>query len=313
MESNSNYYHVDWCRWIWPGTHGGLESSIRTGRDRSPAQTLTTLVVISTVVAAVLYALRGEIAFVPGGVTAGPAAARHVGALLVLFFLLAAIRTWLVGTADLLSSDTGPLVGASYSDVHVALPGLYVAAFAAVAAAGVVVDGVRRGRLPRFALIAGALYVSVSLIARGLVPYGVQKLVVSANELTRERPYIEYHIAATRKAWGLDGVETRDLGGDTPLSMADIRANAPTIDNVRLWERDLLKQTFGQLQEIRTYYDFVSVNDDRYMIDGRYRQVHLAARELNVASLPTRTFINERFPAQYRHSILAAGLVRCRA
>jgi uncharacterized membrane protein (UPF0182 family) len=45
--------------------------------------------------------------------------------------------------------------------------------------------------------------------------------------------------------------------------MADIRANAATIDNVRLWERDLLRQTFGQLQEIRTYYDFVSVNDDR--------------------------------------------------
>jgi len=76
--------------------------------------------------------------------------------------------------------------------------------------------------------------------------------------------------------------------------MADIKNNAPTGDNVRLWERDLLKQTFGQLQEIRTYYDFISVDDDRYTIDGRYRQVHIAARELNAASLPTRTFINER-------------------
>jgi len=63
---------------------------------------------------------------------------------------------------------------------------------------------------------------------------------------------------------------------------------------VRLWERDLLKQTFKQLQEIRTYYDFVSVNDDRYVIDGTYRQVHLSARELNTATLPTRSFINER-------------------
>ena len=51
--------------------------------------------------------------------------------------------------------------------------------------------------------------------------------------------------------------------------------------------------TFGQLQEIRTYYDFVSVDDDRYWIDGKYRQVLLSPRELNAASLPTRTFINE--------------------
>jgi uncharacterized protein len=63
---------------------------------------------------------------------------------------------------------------------------------------------------------------------------------------------------------------------------------------VRLWDRDPLLQTFGQLQEIRTYYDFVSVDDDRYWIDGEYRQVLLSPRELNVASLPTRTFINER-------------------
>ena len=52
-------------------------------------------------------------------------------------------------------------------------------------------------------------------------------------------------------------------------------------------------QTFGQLQEIRTYYDFVSVDDDRYLVDGKYRQVLLSARELNPSSLPTRTFINE--------------------
>ena len=62
---------------------------------------------------------------------------------------------------------------------------------------------------------------------------------------------------------------------------------------MRLWDRDPLLQTFGQLQEIRTYYDFVSVDDDRYWIDGKYRQVLLSPRELNVRSLPTRTFINE--------------------
>src|SRR6185437_5617080 len=112
-------------------------------------------------------------------------------------------------------------------------------------------------------------------------PGAEQKFVVSPNELALERPYLQQHIMATRQAWRLDRVTTRDLSGEAPLTMADIRANVATIDNVRLWERDLLKQTFGQLQEIRTYYDFASVTDDRYMINGRYRQVHLSARELN--------------------------------
>jgi uncharacterized membrane protein (UPF0182 family) len=95
-------------------------------------------------------------------------------------------------------------------------------------------------------------------------------------------------------AWGLDDVEVRELSGESGLTIDDIEANEATIRNVRLWDRDPLLQTFGQLQEIRTYYDFVSVDDDRYWIDGLYRQVLLSPRELNPASLPTRTFINER-------------------
>jgi uncharacterized membrane protein (UPF0182 family) len=97
----------------------------------------------------------------------------------------------------------------------------------------------------------------------------------------------------TRRAWGLDAVESRELSGAATITMADVEANATTIENVRLWDVDPLLQTFGQLQEIRTYYDFVSVDDDRYWIDGTYRQVLLSPRELNPASLPTRTFINE--------------------
>jgi len=110
----------------------------------------------------------------------------------------------------------------------------------------------------------------------------------------KETPQLASHITATRQAWGLDSVVTRDLTGEARLTEGDIRANRPTIDNVRLWDRDPLLQTFGQLQEIRTYYDFVSVDDDRYWIDGQYRQVLLSPRELNSGSLPTRTFINER-------------------
>src|SRR6185503_3650399 len=102
------------------------------------------------------------------------------------------------------------------------------------------------------------------------------------------------HIVATRQAWALDSVDVRELGGGAGLTLASIRANGPTIENVRLWDRDPLLMTFGQLQEIRTYYDFISVDDDRYWIDGKYRQVLLSPRELNAASLPTRTFVNER-------------------
>ncbi|HVS60279.1 MAG TPA: UPF0182 family protein [Gemmatimonadaceae bacterium] len=256
--------------------------------------TLITLTFLSMVAVAVMYWMRNDITLPPRRASAKPRAARHLGALLVSLFVLLALRLWIVGTASLLYSTTGPLLGASYTDVHVTLPGLYVSAIAALVAAAWVSAGIARGKLIWSAVSAAVFYVVVNVLARGVVPGAYQKLVVSPNELLREAPYLRNHIDATRKAWGLDRVESRDLSGEVQLTMADINANAATVDNVRLWERPLLKQTFSQLQEIRTYYDFVSVDDDRYAIDGSYRQVHVAARELNAESLPTRTFINER-------------------
>jgi len=256
--------------------------------------TLVVLTVVSLVASTVVYGLRGEIVLPPRKASAGPGATRHLGALLALLFILLGVQLWIVGASELLYSDTGPLLGASYTDVHVRLPAIRFSAIVSMLAAAAVIYGVVRRQLIWYAFVATLLYAGVGVVFRGLVPAAVQKFGVAPNELSRERPYIAQHIAATRRAWRLDSVQTRALEGDVQLTMADIKANAPTIDNVRLWERDLLKQTFGQLQEIRTYYDFFSVNDDRYMIDGRYRQIHLSARELNTASLPTRNFINDR-------------------
>jgi uncharacterized membrane protein (UPF0182 family) len=259
---------------------------------------LSGLLVLSLILTLPLYALRGDILFGPGPRRAPrlrvePSAALHLAALLAALFLVTALRLWLVDIPNLLYSTTGPLVGASYTDLHARLPALRISAAVSVLSAILVVVGAMRRELGRYASFAIAAYLAVAVVGRGLFPGFMQKFVVAPTELTRETPYLRYHIAATRRAWGLDSVEVRELGGGTELTLADVRANTATIDNVRLWDRDPLLQTFGQLQEIRTYYDFINVDDDRYMVDGKYRQVLLSPRELNARSLPTRTFINE--------------------
>ncbi|HVL16391.1 MAG TPA: UPF0182 family protein [Gemmatimonadales bacterium] len=254
---------------------------------------LTTLIQLSLFLLIPLYWLRGDVVLRPRGLSIEPAAGLHLAILLAVLFVLTALRLWLVEIPGLLYSTTGPLVGASYTDLHAELPALRVSAvLAMVVAVAVLIGGVRR-QLGLYGVLAIGGYVIVSVAGRGLFPLAMQKLLVAPTELTRETPYLRYHILATRQAWGIDSVETRELNGEADLTLADIRANAATIENVRLWDRDPLLLTFGQLQEIRTYYDFISVDDDRYWIDGKYRQVLLSPRELNAASLPTRTFINE--------------------
>jgi uncharacterized protein len=254
---------------------------------------LTTLTVVTALLCGFVYVVRGEIRPPNPRLWISPRAGTHLGILIIAFLVLAALRIWVVQIPELVFSTTGPFTGASYADMHARRPGLHVAAIAAVLGAAYIGLGIVRRRVLPAVPIALIAYFVVGFLGRSAYPAIIQKVVVAPTELGRERPYIANHIKATRVAWGIDSVVTRDLPGDVGLTLADIRNNGPTIENVRLWEREPLLQTFGQLQEIRTYYDFVSVDDDRYVVDGRYRQVLLSARELNTGALPTRSFIND--------------------
>ena len=262
---------------------------------------LSTLTVLAALLSGFVYLVRGDIRPPNPRLSISPRAARHLGVLVIVFLVIAAARIWMVQIPELVYSNTGPFTGASYSDLNARRPGLHLAAVTALLGAfWIGLSIVRRKVLPAVP-IALVAYFAIGFLGRTAYPGIIQRLVVAPTELTRERPYLANHIAATRIAWGIDSVVTRDLPGDVALSLADIRANGPTIENVRLWDREPLLQTFGQLQEIRTYYDFVNVDDDRYVIDGRYRQVLLSARELNTASIPTHSFIADHL--SYTHGM----------
>ena len=217
----------------------------------------------------------------------------HLAILGALLLAVTGLRTLIIGVPSLLQSSHGPLQGASYTDLHMRLPMLRVMGALAFGAAGLILWGALRGLLVRTAAVAVGGYIVLGMLLMGVAPAIFQRLVVQPNELTRETPQIGHHIAATRRAWGIENVEPRELDAQRRLTLGDIEANDATISNVRLWDREPLLQTFGQIQAIRTYYDFVAVDDDRYRLNGDLRQVLLSVRELNTAALPTRSFINE--------------------
>ena len=254
---------------------------------------LTSLAVLTLLMLAAVYFLRGDIVVLPRNLRIEPTAGMHLSIVLAAVFVLWTLQLWFVDTAELLYSTTGPLRGASYTDIHATLPAIRIAAVVGLIAAVVVLLGGVRKQVGWYGAAALTTYLMVSVIGRTVAPTLLQKFVVAPTELTKEEPYLGYHLTATRRAWAIDSVEVRDIAGEADLTLASLSANSATIDNVRLWDRTPLLRTFSQIQEIRTYYDFVSVDDDRYWINGRYRQVLLSPRELNPASLPTRTFINE--------------------
>jgi uncharacterized membrane protein (UPF0182 family) len=218
-------------------------------------------------------------------------ARRHLSTLGAVFLLVLAFRAWL-GIPASLTTRSGIIHGASFVDVYATIPVQWLLVAASLIGAALIAYQITVTRRWPFIAAAG-LYIGVAAIGN-LYAFALQRLYVSPNEQVREMPFIAHSIDATRSAFALDRVVERGISGDATLTPADIARNAATLDNVPLWNDQPLLDTFGQIQEIRTYYDFNSVDNDRYLIDGKYRQIMLSARELNSESLPSGTWINQR-------------------
>ncbi|KWD76858.1 UPF0182 family protein [Burkholderia ubonensis] len=252
---------------------------------------LLQLLVCSALVAGAVYWLRGDLVLrAPKGMAS--AAAVHGSVLLALLFLLKAWLWWL-DRFLLLYDNNDVVVGAGYTDVHVVLPVLWLLIGVAIAAAAALAVNLRRPgyRLPA----AAALLVFGGGFALGVVyPALFQRFYVKPSELQLETPYLAHNIALTRQAYGLTRIAVQPFDAGQGLNPAALQANRATIDNIRLWDAQPLMDTYAQLQEIRTYYKFFSVDIDRYTLASGYRQVMLSARELEPAMLAgnARTWVN---------------------
>jgi uncharacterized membrane protein (UPF0182 family) len=287
---------------VLTGTETGMTDPI-FGRDlsfflfRYPLindvnDSLRSMLLLSLLLSLLVYLVRGGIAVIGRNVMPAQAVKRHLG-ILVFLVLISLAVDFLLDRYGLLTTEHGVLYGASYTDVHVRLLMLNIlAVLSAAAAVIVVVTAFSRSLLVPILAVGGLA--ALALLGLKAYPSLVQSFKVAPNEIVLERPYLEHHIRLTRYGYGLEKLETQPFPVDRSLTIADMRKNLLTIGNIRLWDEEPLLKTYSQLQQIRTYYRFGDVDNDRYRINGKYLQVMLSPRELSYADLPGRSWINER-------------------
>ena len=213
-------------------------------------------------------------------------------AVLAGFLFLGFAASYRLKLYRLLYSRSGVAYGASYSDVHAQMPAYWLLLALALAVAGLLL---LMPLLRKWKWALGSLGVYfVVLVASAIYPALIEQYVVKPSELVKETPYILNNIRFTRLGFGLDKARELPFPVNDTMSYGDIEKNEATIHNIRLWDHRPLVQTYKQLQEIRLYYDFNSVDVDRYHFPDKYTQVAVAARELPPSQLPAqaRTWVN---------------------
>lgn len=233
------------------------------------------------------------------------AARIQISVLLGMIVLLKAVAYWF-DRYSLALKESKLITGLTYTDVNATLPAKAIlSAIAVVCALLFFANIVRRSWLLPAA--GTALLVVSSVLIAGIYPGAIQQFQVKPSESSKEAPYIQRNIDATRAAYDLNGVEMQDYNATLSTSAGQLAKDAATIANIRLMDPNVLSATFRQLQQIKPYYSFPeSLDIDRYTVNGVSRDAVVAIRELNIDGNPSRNWINDHLVYTHGFGFVAA-------
>ncbi len=258
------------------------------------------------IVTAVAHYLNGGIRFQTPAQKVTPQVKAHLSVLLAVLALLKAVGYFLE-RYELVYSTRGVVQGAGYTDVKAQLPALQLLfVISLFACALFLVNILRRGWV--LPVIAVGLWALVSVVVGAAIPAFVQQFRVQPTESTKERPYIERNITATRAAYNLRNVVVNDFEATDELAPGDLDENRTTVQNVRLWDPAVITRTYKRLQEIRNFYQFNDVDVDRYPdTSGATTQVLVSARELRVDGIPSPSWVNQHLVYTHGYGSVVAS------
>jgi uncharacterized membrane protein (UPF0182 family) len=263
---------------------------------------LMALVIISLIASAVVYASRTP----PGTqLRLPPGAVGHASVLGSAFFLLLAVH-YRLAMFELLNAHNGSVFGAGYTDLTIRMPVYWILLVICLVFAVALLANIALGRVGLL-LATPATWLILVVLGLGIVPAVFQALAVKPNELVREHDYIQRQIDGTNRAFALDRVTFQDFTDKQKITPDLLSSNSGTVGNLRLWDYNVLKTDYEQIQAIRPFYDFHDVDIDRYLLPDGYRQVMISARELSPDKLPDNAKSWVNIHLKYTHGYGAAA------
>lgn len=232
------------------------------------------------------------------------------------FFLLVLAYGKILSKYHLMYSSGGIVFGPGWTDAHILIPAYNIIAVIMVLfSIAILIPSIRNKYIALFSRTkmtssGSPIYILASLaggvillwfVFLTVIPSGFEMFIVKPNEITYEKPFIADNIKFTRYGFGLDKVEEKEFPEKGKFTMETVKNNPSIFNNIRLWDWRALDATYRQFQGFRLYYQFSSVDVDRYYVNGKYREIMVSTREMNTKNLPkqSQTFVNNRF--QYTH------------
>lgn len=213
----------------------------------------------------------------------------------LLFFVKAA--SYGLAKQDILYGKVVDFTGASYVNANIWLKYYTVAPFLIIATVIAALVFIKRGKL-KWAVVSFAVFPAVWLVVV-ITAAIVQSFFVKPNVLQYEGPYLSANISETRKAYGLDKIQTYNFPQMQQLTPELLARNTDTVGNIRLVDIASTLQSDMQLQSNTAFYVFNSGDIINYTVNGKEIPVFITAREIDKQHLPNNSYINTLY--RYTH------------
>jgi uncharacterized protein len=233
---------------------------------------LFAVLVILSVLAILCHYVNGSLRTQGEGERVSSALKVHLSVIFAALALVRAVAYW-VDRWGIVTSNRGPVTGASYTAVKAVIPAMSLLALISVTTAVVLIINVRWRRGSVVGLAVG-LWVVVGLVAGSIYPALVQYFSVRPQQDAKEKLYTQRNIDATRQAYNIASVQIESL----PLNGVAGSAPAPVLDPAR-WAKQ-----WGGLTGDAGAGSFASLVVDRYTIDGVTKPVVVGAKQLSAAA-----------------------------
>jgi uncharacterized protein len=228
-------------------------------------------------------------------------AGRQLAIVSSLIMLLLSLG-YLIKSWNLVYSPRGVVFGASYTDVKVTLVFYKVIIVFALIASIIIFVSVMASKVKP--IVISLVLIFLLIVSEGITSTLVQTFIVKSNEKSFEKPYINYNIENTRKAFNINNIEEKPFNIKDDLSKTDLDNNKGSIDNIKVNSVQPTSEFYNQVQVMRPYYTFNDVDVDRYDINGKQSQVFLSAREINSDTLENNTWQNRHLTYTHGYGVV---------
>lgn len=268
-------------------------------------QELLTTAIILFFLVGCLYWL--EHIFVPNQNKEYPLGAKIHLSVLLAFVVLFVVWGFMLDRFSLLyvNSHEPVFFGPGFVEIRYQLPLIWLAIVTFLAtslSAGLFIFS-ERHRVKMPFLVSFFSFVLVLVLQRvESIPELMTTFIVKPNPVKTEKPFMQHNIEATWDAYDLNNIKIVDFKAKLDV-VEDIEkwSTQKHLENIPVWDRELLTDGYMQLQGIRPYYRFPAVDEDRYFLHGHKQQVNLAAREMNISRLPFEAQNWENTHLRYTH------------